>query len=190
MIKPSDVSTVWRHRDDLPITLGHSAMTTNEQDWERRVAALWDSLADHDPAEFRATMEKLADERPAGDPVALFELGSANDSTGVPEQAAPLYRSALDAGLTGIRRRRATIQLASTLRNLGQVDTSVELLTAERQTGSDQLDDAVDAFLALALADVGREREALSLALTALSRHLPRYNRSLANYAQAIADTA
>jgi len=42
----------------------------------------------------------------------------------------------------------------------------------------------VSAFLALALADIGREREALGLALTALSRHLPRYDRSLANYAR------
>jgi hypothetical protein len=165
-------------------------VTDVEQDWERRVAALWDSLNDRDPAEFRAAMRALADERPAGDPVARFELASAHDSTGQPEQAAPLYRGALDGGLTGIRRRRATIQLASTLRNLGQVAVSIELLTAERLAGSDQLDGAVDGFLALALADAGREREALALALTALSRHLPRYNRSLANYAQAIGDTA
>ncbi|HEU5357435.1 MAG TPA: tetratricopeptide repeat protein [Actinocrinis sp.] len=37
-------------------------------------------------------------------------------------------------------------------------------------------------FLALALVDVGREREAVSLALRALAPHLPRYQRSLANY--------
>ena len=42
------------------------------------------------------------------------------------------------------------------------------------------------AFLALALADVGREREALGLALGALSRHLPRYQRSLAAYARSL----
>jgi hypothetical protein len=46
------------------------------------------------------------------------------------------------------------------------------------------LDDAVTAFLALALVDVGQEREAVALALLALSHHLPRYQRSLANYAQ------
>ena len=44
-------------------------------------------------------------------------------------------------------------------------------------------DDAVSAFLALALVDTGREREAVSLALGALAPHLPRYQRSLANYA-------
>ncbi len=58
------------------------------------------------------------------------------------------------------------------------------LLRAERERGSDELDGAVAAFLALALADTGREREALSLALAALAPHLPRYGRSLANYAR------
>ena len=57
---------------------------------------------------------------------------------------------------------------------------------AERERASDHLDDAVSAFLALALVDTGREREAVSLALTALSRHVTRYRRSLANYAQLI----
>ncbi|MDQ6922056.1 MAG: tetratricopeptide repeat protein, partial [Candidatus Dormibacteraeota bacterium] len=37
---------------------------------------------------------------------------------------------------------------------------------------------------ALALTDVGREREAVSVALTALAPHLPRYQRSMANYAR------
>jgi len=79
------------------------------------------------------------------------------------------------------------IQLASSLRNVGGAAESVELLTAELESGSDELDDAVRAFLALALVDVGREREAVSHALTALARHLPRYQRSLAAYAQQLA---
>jgi hypothetical protein len=53
---------------------------------------------------------------------------------------------------------------------------------------SDELDDAVRAFLALALAEVGRNREALSIALAALAPHLPRYQRSLANYARLLVD--
>lgn len=154
--------------------------------WEQRLAALWAALDDHAPTDFLARMSALAAERPPGDAVALFELASANDSTGHEREAAPLYRQALAAGLTGVRRRRAVIQLASTLRNLGQSAESVALLTAEREAGSDVLDDAVAAFLALALSDEGREREALSLALGALSRHLPRYNRSLARYAEAL----
>jgi tetratricopeptide (TPR) repeat protein len=151
--------------------------------WEERLAGLWAAIDELDPGDFRARMEALAAERPPGDGIAAFELASANDSTGRGDLAEPLYRQALAAGLTGIRRRRATIQLASTLRNLGQVEESVALLSAEREAGSDELDDAVAGFLALALADSGREREAAGLALAALAKHLPRYNRSLANYA-------
>ncbi|MFC0864960.1 tetratricopeptide repeat protein [Sphaerimonospora cavernae] len=164
-------------------------MTTNEGDWEQRIATLWAAIDDHEPEEFLAKVRELTSERVPDDANALFELASANDSTGHGDQAAPLYRQALDIGLTGERRRRAVIQLASTLRNLGRVEESVALLTAEREAGSDHLDDAVAAFLALALADAGREREAASLALGALARHLPRYNRSLAYYAQALLDT-
>ncbi|TAN04317.1 MAG: tetratricopeptide repeat protein [Rhodanobacteraceae bacterium] len=158
-------------------------MTATDADWEKRVAGLWASFDEHEPADFRNAIRALAEERPAGDAVALFELASSNDSTGCEAQAAPLYRRALEAGLTGVRRRRAAIQLASTLRNLGQVEESIALLRAERGRTTDELDDAVDAFLALALADGGQEREAIGLALTALARHLPRYNRSLARYA-------
>jgi hypothetical protein len=80
--------------------------------------------------------------------------------------------------------------MASSLRNLGRPQESVELLSAERERTSDELDDAVTAFLALALVEVGREREAAALALEALAPHLPRYQRSLANYARSIADSA
>jgi hypothetical protein len=74
--------------------------------------------------------------------------------------------------------------MSSSLRNLGQSDESVKLLTAERDAGSDELDDAVRGFLALALVDVGREREAAAIAIEALAPHLPRYQRSMGNYAR------
>ncbi|MGW3029680.1 tetratricopeptide repeat protein [Streptomyces sp. NPDC001178] len=158
-------------------------MTTSDTVWEERIAALWSALDDHDEEEFLEKVQGLVAELPADDARIPFELACAFDSTGHSDRAVPLYRQALEAGLTGVRRRRAVIQLASSLRNVGQVKESVALLEAERAAGSDLLDDAVAGFLALALADVGREREALSYALVALAKHLPRYNRSLANYA-------
>ena len=162
----------------------HSTMAEDDRaEWERRLADTWASIDDHDEEEFRRLVDELASELPAGDPVAPFERASAFDSTGHPDRAVPLYRAALELGLEGIRRRRAVIQLASSLRNLGRPEESVLLLSAEREAGSDELDDAVSAFLALALADAGREREAASVALAALAPHLPRYQRSLANYA-------
>jgi hypothetical protein len=157
---------------------------TADPAWEQRIAALWAAIDEFDSGDFRAHVEALAAERPESDAIGLFEVASANDSTGRPERAAPLYREALAGGLTGIRRRRAVIQLASTLRTLGHPDESVALLRAERNEASDELDDAVVAVLALALADTGREREAAGLAIGALARHLPRYNRSMARYAE------
>ncbi|HEX4703814.1 MAG TPA: tetratricopeptide repeat protein [Pseudonocardiaceae bacterium] len=155
----------------------------DDRDWDERVAALWASIDDHDEDDFLALMGKLVAERPADDPVRLFEHASAFDSTGHPDLAVEHYRAALRCGLSGQRRRRATIQLASSLRNLGRADESVALLVAELDATSDDLDDAVRAFLALALTSVGREREAVSMALTALAPHLTRYNRSLTAYA-------
>ena len=157
-------------------------------EWEQRVSDLWASIDDHSEDEFLTRMEQLVAELPADSAVALFERASALDSTGHSDLAAPLYRQALDLGLHGERRRRAVIQMASSLRNIGQASESVALLTAEREVESDDLDDAVSAFLALALVDMGREREAVSVALTALSRHMTRYRRSLTNYAQLLSD--
>ena len=158
-----------------------------DAEWERRLDLLWSSIDDRDADEFVATMGELVDELPADDAIGLFERASAFDSTGQPDLAVAGYRRALACGLSGQRRRRAVVQLASSLRNLGQAEESVALLSAELDAGSDDLDDAVRAFLALALTSVGREREAVSIALTALAAHLPRYNRSLAYYARELA---
>lgn len=155
-----------------------------DAEWEKRISDLWAAIDDHDEDEFRALVGTLVAELPEGSATALFERASALDSTGHSDRAAPLYQAALDAGLTGERRRRAVIQMASSLRNLGKADDAVALLTAELDAGPDHLAGAVRAFLALALVDVGREREAVGVALTALSEYLPRYNRSLAHYAQ------
>ncbi len=157
-------------------------------DWEQRLALLWESMDDHDEQGFMAKMDQLVAELPANSAVGLYERGSAFDSTGHADLAVPLYRQALAAGLAEDRRRQAVIQLASSLRGLGYAGESVALLTAEKNKASDALDDAVNAFLALALVDVGREKQAVSIALTALSRHMTRYQRSLANYAKDISD--
>jgi hypothetical protein len=163
-------------------------------DWEARVDQTWASNAcvpDDETAEsqFRARVDRLVEELPAGSAIGLFEQACAWDSTGHSDRAVPLYRRALEIGLSGLRRRRAVIQLASSLRNVGAAEESVALLTAERDVAPSDVDeaalaDAISAVLALALADVGREREAVSVAVAALAPHLPRYQRSMANYAR------
>ncbi|WP_236046347.1 tetratricopeptide repeat protein [Streptacidiphilus fuscans] len=167
----------------------------DRNDWERRSAEAWAEIDGYyereAEAEFRERIDRLADELPDGDPVAPFERACAWDSTGHSDKAVPLYREALEGGLSGMRRRRAVVQMSSSLRNIGRVDEAVEWLTAERQNHDPDaavLNDAVAATLALCLVDVGRGREAVSLAVGALAPHLPRYQRSMANYARLLVE--
>lgn len=163
-------------------------MTTFSDNWEERLAALWAELDALEAQTFIARMDAMAGELPPNAAIGLFERGGARDSCGFTELAIPLYKAALENGLTGLRRRRANIQMASSIRYLGNPQAAVDILTAEMQAGSDELDGAVRGFLALALADLGREREALAISLTALATCLPRYNRSLARYAQGLVE--
>ncbi|GAA4787948.1 tetratricopeptide repeat protein [Streptomyces ziwulingensis] len=165
-----------------------------DKDWEDRVAAAWAAFDDHpeqDAAAFREVIDALAGEPPEDGPLGPFERACAWDSTGHPDRAVPLYREALARGLGEVspyRARRTKIQLASSLRNLGHPEDGVDLLTPELLTPSDELDDAVRATLALCLSSLGRDREALALALGALAPHLPRYRRSMANYARLLVE--
>ena len=164
------------------------------QDWEDRVTAAWATLdyyAEDEAGEFRAVIDALVAELPEGSPLGPFEQACAWDSTGHSDKAVPLYREALALGLSevsGYKGRRAKIQLSSSLRNTGQPDEGVKLLTPELDAPSDELDDAVRACLALCLSSLGRDREGLSLVLGALAPHLPRYQRSMANYARLLVE--
>ncbi|MDH6449459.1 tetratricopeptide (TPR) repeat protein [Streptomyces sp. SAI-126] len=168
-------------------------MPVNE-DWEKRVDAAWatfDEYPEERAADFRAVIDALVAELPEDSALAPFERACAWDSTGHSDKAAPLYREALAKGLgqeSGYKGRRAKIQLSSSLRNIGQAEEGVKLLTPELDGPSDELDDAVRATLALCLSSLGRDREGLSLVLGALAPHLPRYQRSMANYARALVD--
>ncbi|QMU98410.1 tetratricopeptide repeat protein [Microbacterium esteraromaticum] len=153
------------------------------EEWQSRIDAVWEDDA-LDDGERIARIDELAAELDAGHPVALFERAGARDSAGEEEAAEPLYRSALDAGLDPVRRTRAIIQLASTIRNLGRVDESLALLADEyeRTRGAAMADEAA-AFYALALVSSGDATRGASIALTALAPHLSRYTRSVTGYA-------
>ncbi|WP_424935927.1 MULTISPECIES: tetratricopeptide repeat protein [Bacteria] len=150
-------------------------------DWQDRIDAVWadDALSD---GERIVRIDALASERAADDAVALFERASARDSAGREGDAEVLYRRALTRGLEGRRRSEARIQLASTLRNLGQIEESLRILDEERRGG--ELADAAAAFYALALASSGDPASAASVALETLAPHLPQYTRSVAAYAR------
>ncbi|CAH0166326.1 MULTISPECIES: tetratricopeptide repeat protein [unclassified Microbacterium] len=155
-------------------------------DWQDRVDAVWDDDTISDDERVRA-IDALALERESEDAVALFERAGARDSAGAEMAAASFYRRALAAGLDESRRAQATIQLASTLRNLGRVDESLEMLKRERERGG-VLSDEASAFYALALVSAGDSVAAASIALETLAPHLSQYRRSVTAYAREIAE--
>lgn len=158
-------------------------------DWQQRIDAAWDAADGSNEDATVATILRLAAERPADDPLALYESAGAYDYAGREAEAEPLYRRALEAGLTEPERSRATIQLASTLRNLDRPQEAVELLRdllADRP--GDELAADAHAFAALALFDLGLPAEALREALTALAPRLSRYGRAVAAYAAELDD--
>lgn len=159
-------------------------MKEPSQEWEQRDLELWGLIDDLPEEEFLARMDALTAELPENDPVAFFERGAAQDSTGHADLAVPLYKKAIEGGVPGERKRRAVIQMASSLRNMGHPEESVELLQRERETGGhDHLSEALSAMLAFSLADAGREREAVAEAVLAVIPHMPRYHRSFTYYA-------
>jgi hypothetical protein len=151
--------------------------------WREKLDEAWAALATTAPEDFVRTIQGIVSDPDVPVERRAFELACAYDSTGRSDLAIVLYRDALDRGLAGYERRRATIQLASSLRNLGRSAESVEILVGEPTEVGDGLDDAVVVFRALALADGGQERVALVQVLHALADHLPRYTTSAHRYA-------
>ncbi|TPW74903.1 tetratricopeptide repeat protein [Schumannella soli] len=127
-------------------------------------------------------IDALAAERP-DDPEALAEAGGARDSAGLESWAEQLYVRALDAGLAEPYRSQVTIQLASTIRNLGRPEESIALLDAHfGDQPEHELAAAASAFRALALTSAGRQVEAVAELLITLAPTLPRYRRSVRAY--------
>ena len=149
--------------------------------WDQRVDEYWAAADDEHPEQALGAMRALVAERGAEDPDALYEWASVHDFLGLETEAVPLYRAALDRGLSGDRAPRAVVQLASSLRNVGEPEAAVDLLRTVDEPG---LGAAPQAFLALALRDAGRPDEALRVALLALAPTLPEYGRSVTAYAE------
>jgi tetratricopeptide (TPR) repeat protein len=153
-----------------------------EVTWQQKVDRFYEQeFDDADPLGSIERMRALLMERPEGDAEALFELGGVHDALGLETEAIPLYRRALATGLEGTSALRASIQLASTLRNVGHSAEAVVILEAMPDAGVDE--GARQAFLALALHDEGRHGDALRTALLALIPTLDGYQRALTEYA-------
>lgn len=143
-------------------------------------ALFWDRFDSEDPATAHAELSRLLDARGQGDARAAFERASLHDALGE-EAAIPLYRRALEQGLDAPQRTQAIIQLASSLRNVGDASSAMALL---RTIGDDDpLIGPARAFLALALHDDEKPTAAVRTALQTLAPTLPQYRRAVDAYA-------
>lgn len=148
--------------------------------WQARIDAVW-ADGNASEREVLTRITKLVAELPDTDPRGPFELGGAHDSAGFEERAAELYERAIELGLDGRSRAELDVQYASTLRNLGRTAEAVRVL--EESAGHEALGASPQAFLALALHSSGRSAEAVALLIETLIPTLPKYQRSLTDYA-------
>ena len=156
-------------------------------DWEERIRIFWTDASCADPVLAFGSMQALVAERRDDDPAAIFEWASVHDFLGRAAEAIPLYRRALELGLDPVRFSQAQVQLASSLRNVGETTEAVKIL--EGMESDATVGDAHEAFLALALFDGGRPGDALRVALKALAKTLPAYRGAINHYADAIVDS-
>lgn len=153
-----------------------------EHEFEAQIAELWDLADDQERIDGVA---RLRSQRP-NDARLVFEHASALDAAGKEQDAIPLYRDCLAAGLREPQRHRARIQLASSLRVAGQPELAYSLLTelsAERPGSV-----AVEAFRALAGVDSGHAESAVADLIEVLLHHAGdedalAYQRALSGYA-------
>ncbi len=161
-------------------------MDATLEQWEASVADLWERFDSYGREDGVRAMRELVEACPASDGRAAFELAGMYDSMGFEAEAGAEYERALKLGLDDARHAQLAVQYGSTLRNLGRLDEAIAVLQAapvHESTGS-----APRLVLALALHSAGRKDEALQVAIDAQIESLPRYQRSMRNYAAALTD--
>lgn len=128
-----------------------------------------------------------------------YQLAIVHDNLGLERESIPFYRQTLQQGLSGrdtatnlMKRERAFLGLGSTYRGLGEYQQAEETL---RQGLSEYPHSrALQVFLAMALYNTGKHKEAMELALTNLAEttadpSLQYYKRGIIFYAQHLDET-
>lgn len=115
-----------------------------------------------------------------------YQLAWTCDVLGRETEALPYYEKAVALGLAPNELSGALIGLGSTLRNVGQLPRSAEVLRSGRAQFPDNRE--FDVFLALTLHDLGQHAEAAKLLLTVIADTsedpgLTAYQRAIRFYA-------
>jgi tetratricopeptide (TPR) repeat protein len=124
----------------------------------------------------------LADEVP-DNALVEFELGGAYDFAGFETEAIPHYRRAIELGLPDDLLPRVYIQLGSSLRNVGEFDEALQLLTEGCAKFPEHR--ALKVFLALAQHSARKPQQALVTLLDAMltdADKLDGYQRAIGYY--------
>jgi Flp pilus assembly protein TadD len=146
--------------------------------------ALGDDLIDAERYEDAIAHFTVLVDRFPDDPHVTMHLAGAYDSAGQEDRAVGPYRAALAAGLPEEENVRTRIQLASTLRNLGELDEAIQILSQLCAELPEHR--AARAFFALALTSAGQADRAVSELLDLLLTNpgpVEAYQRSLRWYA-------
>ena len=126
-----------------------------------------------------------------GNAVLTYELAGAYDTAGEESRARSLYEEALSLGLEGDVLRRCLCQYSSTLRWLGELEASREVLERARRAFPES--DAVRVFSALTFLEAGASDAAVAELLDVITDHaevtdLGRWDEGLRGMAGWLAD--
>ena len=133
----------------------------------------------------REALLALSAERP-DDAAVQYQTAWAYDASGLETDAVPFYERALTLGLEGEALHGALLGLGSTYRTIGRYEDAERTLRDGRNRFGAH--GCFDAFLAMALHNLGRDAEAMELLLNALAEtssdeSIRRYRRAILFYA-------
>ncbi|GGP21694.1 hypothetical protein GCM10007981_14540 [Thermocladium modestius] len=117
------------------------------------------------------------------DPRLIYEYANVLDYLGKEKEAIPLYRLALEKGLNGEHKDMCLIQLASSLRVIGELQESYEILDEVYKRTKDP---ASLLFFILTLNDLDMMKKAVCLLASYILEEdkglIPNYKRALRQY--------
>jgi hypothetical protein len=157
--------------------------------WKKEIEAVWAAVDDFGPDELIAEVDRIVGAPGVPTAVRYFEAAGARDAADRPADAVPLYQKAIQTGLEPFEDRQARIQLASSLRNLGDCTAALEILDAMSTDVGDGLDDGVVVFRAFTLSSLERPHEVIPALIHALASHMSWYSRSAHGYADTLSET-